>query len=274
VPLHLTKRAAHLFLQAPKDLPIEAALRWAQAQALGGDDILARALLATRLAELQNDEAFWQSVIFFFINNPMLDFARIGAIVDYIHQRRFVPSEVLGPDGEVTGMAVPEPDFSMKGRTGIALLRRVEEWHRDLARETKRPPIEWAASGIGGLTHSFRDSAAKLDITWTVDEILSGRGLQEEGKEMRHCVASYASSCARGASSIWTLQIQEGEAQRRRVMTIEVHNSRRTVVQARGRCNKSPGGKRASPRLAHAPEIVRRWAAEQNLTVPSYLFAR
>ena len=275
VPIHLTKRAAHLFLQAPKELPIEAALRWAQAHALGGDEPLARALLATRLAELQEDEPFWQSVIFFFINNPMLDFARVGAIVDYIHHRRFVPVEVLGPDGLPAGLAIPEPGFSMKGRTGIALLRRVEEWHRELAREAKRPPLEWPACGIAGFSWSYRDGAAKLDITWTIEEILSSRVLQEEGKEMRHCVASYAPSCARGQTSIWTLQVQEGAgAARRRVMTIEVQNVRRTITQARGRCNKAPGEKRASPRLSNAPDIVRRWAVQQCLTVPGYLFPK
>jgi hypothetical protein len=275
IPLRLTKRAAHLFLQAPRDLPIEAALRWAQARALGGDEPLARALLATRLAELQEDEPFWQSVIFFFINNPMLDFGRIGAIVDYVHSRRFVAAEITGPNGEPAGMAIPEPGFSMKGRTGIALLRRVEEWHRELARESKRAPLEWPPSGIGGFAWSYRDTGAKLDVTWTIDEILSSRGLQEEGKDMRHCVASYASACARGSSSIWTLQVQEGAgAPRRRVMTIELQNARRTISQARGRCNKTPGEKRASVRLSHAPDIVRHWAEQQKLTVPAYLFNR
>jgi len=273
LPIHLTKRAAHLFLQAPRDLPVEAALRWAQALALGGDEPLARALIATRLADLQEDEPFWQSVIFFFINNPMLDFARIGAVVDFVHHRRFVAVETPGPEGAPPRMAIPEPEFSMKGRTGIALLRRVEEWHRDLARESKRAPLEWPSCGIGGLSWTYRDAAAKLDITWTIEEQLSSRALQEEGKEMRHCVASYAQSCARGAISIWSLRVREGAASAsRRVMTIELQNAKRTITQARGRCNKSPGEKRSSPRLTNAPAVVRRWASEQGLTVAAHVF--
>ena len=119
----------------------------------------------------------------------------------------------------------------MKGRTGIALLRRVEEWHRDLARESKRAPLEWERCGVGNLSWSYRDGAAKLDVTWTIDELLSSRALQEEGKEMRHCVASYAASCARGSISIWSLQVQEGSgAARRRVMTVELLNGRRTIA--------------------------------------------
>lgn len=268
----LTRRGAHLFSQAPRDLPIESALRWAQVHSLGGDEPLARSLLTTRLSEVQDDEPFWQSVLFFFINNPMLDSARIASIVDFVYHRRFVPAEVTNPEGEVIGMAIPEPHFSMKGRTGLALIARVEEWHRALVRESKRPPLEWASSGIGGFSWMHRDTAAKMDVTWTVEEILSSKVLQEEGKVMRHCVASYAPSCARGSISIWTVQIQEGaEAAKRRVMTVEVNNARRAVVQARGRCNKAPGEKRASPRLDFAPDILRRWADQQNLTVPSHI---
>ena len=273
LPIQLTRRAAHLFPLAPRDLSIEAALRWAQTLALGGDELLARALISTRLAELQPDEPFWQSVIFFFINNPMLDFARVGAIVDFVHHRRFVPAEAADPGGGPPRLAIPEPEFSMKGRTGIALLRRVEEWHRELARESKRPPLEWSGSGVKGLQWSYRDSAAKLDVSWTITELLSSRALQEEGRDMRHCVASYASSCARGTTSIWSLQVQEGAtAVPRRVMTIELHNARRAITQARGRCNRAPGEKRSSARLANAPAIVRRWASEQSLTIPPHLF--
>src|SRR5579872_2804510 len=177
IPIRLTRRAAHLFLQAPRDMAIEAALRWAQVRALGGDERLARALLGTRLAELQEDEPFWQSVIFFFINNPMLDVARVGEIVDFVHNRRFVPAEIQGPDG-VPALAVPEPAFSMKGRTGLALLRRVEEWHRELARETRRRAVEWPTGGIAGHRSVCREPGATIDTEWTIEELLSSRALQ------------------------------------------------------------------------------------------------
>lgn len=272
IPIALTKRAAHLFLQAPGELAIEAALRWAQVQALGGDMALVRSLLATRLAEVQQDEPFWQSVVFFFINNPMLDPARTHAIVDYIHNRRFEPSDILDAGGEVIGHAIPEPEFSMKGRTGLALLRRVDEWHQELARDRRRPATTWEPCGIEGLEWSHYDPGTKTQTVWTIEEIRSMRRLQEEGRAMRHCVASYSASCVRGSASIWSLQAREQEGTARRVMTIELNNARRTIVQARGRMNKSPGEKRASHRLNLAPDVVRRWAELRKLCLAPHVF--
>lgn len=272
LPLHLTKRAAHLLLQAPRELPIEAALRWCQVRALGGDEYLTRAVLATRLAEIQQDEPFWISVLHFLLNNPMLDFAQFGPILDYIHHQRFVPAEVFDECGHRVGMAIPEPNFSMKGRTGTALLRRVEEWHRQLSRDLKRPNQVWNSSGIGSLALEQREEATGQEFLWTIEELTTSQALLEEGKAMRHCVASYVSTCAKGISSIWSMQMEERKSGiRRRVMTIEVNNAHRAVCQARGRCNKAPGDKRAGTRLAMAPDILKRWAEQQGLSIPSHV---
>ncbi len=270
--LKLTKRGAHLFSQAPKDFPVETALRWSQVLSLGGDRNLARNIAQTRLAKLQPDEAFWQSVVFFFINNPMLDPRQIIPIIDFIHNRKFVASEIVKPDGEVE-IAIPEQNFSMKGRTGVALLKRLEEWHRALAKETRRPEKVWPPCGLNPFQLKKREEATGIETVWTIEELLSSRALQEEGKAMRHCVASYAPSCLRGSISIWSMQVCESHTGScRRVMTIEVENQRKLIVQARGRCNKTPGEKRAAPRLALAPDILKRWGREAGLIVPSYLF--
>ena len=91
---------------------------------------------------------------------------------------------------------------------------------------------------------------------------------------MRHCVASYARSCARGHVSIWSLQVREGDYNTpRRVLTIAVDNARRAVTQGRGRCNKLPGaaGRHSSARLQDAPDMLRRWAASVGVSVPGYV---
>ena len=154
--MKLTKRAAHLFPSAPKEFSIEAALRWCQTVALGADDRLARTLATTRLAELQQDEEFWQSVVFFFINNPMLNPRQAGPLIDFIYNLKFVPTEVSKPDGSVS-LEILEPNFSMKGRSGIALLCRMEEWHHDLAKETRRTGREWESCGLNRFQISKRE---------------------------------------------------------------------------------------------------------------------
>ena len=269
--VHLTKMAAHHFLQAPPGFSIEQAVRWGQVRALGGDEHLVRALIGTRLGDTLGNadtEAFWATVIHFFVNNPLLDTLYVGPIVDFVHHRKYVGDEAAPAD----------PNFSMKGRTAAALRRLVDDWHHDLAREEKRTVLDWAASGIGEGTAPFRyvqcEREAGRAPVWTVHEIVDGRELTEEGREMRHCVASYAHSCARGHVSIWSLQVREGDYNTpRRVLTIAVDNARRAVTQVRGRCNKQPGaaGRHSSARLQDAPDVLRRWAASAGLSVPSHV---
>jgi len=49
---------------------------------------------------------------------------------------------------------------------------------------------------------------------------------------MRHCVYSYAASCAAGRTSIWTMQVEQSGASRRE-LTIEVRPPTRLVMEAR-----------------------------------------
>ncbi len=268
LPISLTSRAAHLFLQAPADLPVEAALRWGQAQALGADERLCRALIATRLGTSQQNEEFWTSVLHFFVNNPMLDPDQVGPIIDFLNHRRFVVQPIVGPDG-VPIQAIPEPGFCMKGRTVPALLRRVDEWHKELQREIRKAVLEWEPRpDIVPLDYTQGDSEDGPALHWTVQELTSRRQLQEEGKAMRHCVASYDRSCARGSISIWSLRVRTPlEDQSRRVMTIEVQNQRRAIVQARGRCNKTASSRQSGFWLKQAPVVLKMWAARERIIV-------
>jgi len=89
---------------------------------------------------------------------------------------------------------------------------------------------------------------------------------------MHNCVVSYASDCAQGRCSIWSLKLASSrDGVRRHVLTIEVDTARRQIVQVKGPCNRQPDGKRAGPRLLAAMEMLRRWADQQNLTINRYL---
>ena len=50
-----------------------------------------------RLKDYQRDEPFWETVMLFFANQPMLEPTYIGPIVDYIHYQKFVPQHCLAP---------------------------------------------------------------------------------------------------------------------------------------------------------------------------------
>ena len=138
-------------------------------------------------------------------------------------------------------------------------MRRMEEWHQTLAKETRRLEKIWSSCGIKPFELKKREESTGIETVWTIEELLSSKALQEEAKAMRHCVASYAPSCLRGSISIWSLKVCESLiGNRRRVMTIEIENSRKLITQARGRCNKTPGEKRAAPRMTLPLEILKR----------------
>jgi hypothetical protein len=197
LPLPYTKRMAHHFMRAPAEVTVEAALRWGQIRALGGDARLVGAVSATRLGSDFEHDDFWTTVLRFLVANPMLDTAQIGPIIDYVHHQRFAPQEVFVAPGIVERRGPPQPDFTMKGRTPSSLLRQVESWHRKLAK-AQQAPAEWPCSGIEPFEFVEGSEAGGNLKVWAVTELLSAKALVAEGRAMKHCVATYARSCARG----------------------------------------------------------------------------
>jgi hypothetical protein len=261
LPLPYTKRMAHFFMQAPDDLTVEAALRWGQIRALGGSERLVRAILGTWLGASFAHNDFWVTVIQFFIANPMLDLAQVGPMLDYINHQRYESQNVFVAPGVVERRGPEQPNFTMKGRTPASLLRQVEAWHRTLAR-VQQPLAEWPPSGIPAF--EFIEGAEKsgnLKI-WTITELLSTKALVAEGRKMKHCVSTYAHSCAIGACSIWTMEVESFEG-RSKILTIEVQTATKLICQARGKCNMLPGDKHRN--------LLRRWADQAALQLANYV---
>ena len=263
IPLPYTKRMAHLFLQAPDHFTVEMALRWGQVRGLGGCEVLAGAVAATRLGRSFEHEDFWQTVLHFFVNEPMLDPVDVGPIVDYLNNQRFVPQDDFIEEGELGQAGPPQPNLTMKGRTKRSLLRQVDEWHRRLRHRPKAILVKWTRSDIGEFHYVESDGRDQEPLrSWTIQELLSSGELYREGLAMQHCVASYVRDCAGRGSSIWSMKL-ENQVRRDRVMTIEVDMKRRMICQARRKRNASPNGK--------ALEILKRWARQKRLTIAEYL---
>ena len=269
IPLRLTKRMAHEFtVSSPAGFDVEAALRWSQVIGMGGDDLLAEAVCDSMLGEHFEDGTFWESVLHFFINNPMLDVVHVGPIIDYIHHQRFARQERRNPDGRVDLVDPPEPGFTMKGRTPESLLRRVDAWHRALTKSTVKEPRKWTSCGINGFTWVDEDERAGEIRTWRIEEVLNSRDLSYEGKTMKHCVASYVQSCANGSKSIWSMKVEYmGSGTTRHVLTIELFNSKRYIRQVRGRGNSRPMDAH-SGRAQEGWHVLTRWADQEGLTLP------
>lgn len=258
LPAAASRAVAGWFLRAPDDCPVASALRWAEVRAAGGTSVLADAVRRTRLGGDFSHGPFWRTVIRFFVDNPFLDPGQVGPIVDWIQAQRFEPEIAPGAALPDEHAQPPWPNLSMRGRTVSATLREVEAWHRRLGHAAPETlALEWPPSGIPEHTVvEGTDPATRRE--WRIREITSGAGLVREGERMSHCVASYAGSCATGASSIWTLECATA-GDSRPALTIQVHRASRRIGQARGRHNRTP--------LPEEIAILSRWAAAAGLVL-------
>ncbi len=262
LPILLTKKMAHHFMHAPDDLIVDKALRWGQVLGLAGDERLARAIIATRLGDSFDNDDFWTTVILWFIANPMLDRAHVGPVIDYLQDQRFTPViECAGP-GCRQELPPPQPSLTLRGRTPESLLRKVEAWHRKLASDNTHQVGQWNPTGIDEYEFIEGSEANRTLKFWTIRELLSSKALTAEGRQLKHCVASYARSCIRGHCSIWTLEVDSFEGHTK-ALTIEVRNQQRMICQARGKLNRLPTDKERN--------IMRRWAVQAGLTITSYV---
>ncbi len=211
-----------------------------------------RSVLATSLAALFGHDEFWVTVFRWFVAHPMLDPAHIGPIIDYLHDQRFV-NAIPNPRAHLPGQPrrLPrQPNLSMKGRTPETLLRAVADWHSDLGRERAAPVTSWDPSGIPPLR--LEEGLGEGRRIFAIAELLSSRELIDEGRAMKHCVGTYADSCASGRVSIWTLRLIDAWGQETRLLTLEVSNQTRQIVQARRKLNMTPSRRELS--------ILGRWA--------------
>ena len=252
----LTRRQAHETLAAPERLTFIEALRWGQVAGMGGSQELSGALLNTRLGREVGDapaERFWEMVLLWLVGHPEVPAEQVGLLCDYLEARRF-GDPVLGRPAE--------PEFSMKGRSPAALMELVRRWHRELNRlraltgssPGREIPARFPACGIQGAEIARKRNRE----VWSITEILTLQALAEEGKEMSHCVLSYALRVADGQCSIWTMRVRSClEPRPRRALTIEMVNRSRTIVQARGKLNRLPAPAERA--------VLEAWAREQRL---------
>jgi hypothetical protein len=231
----------HIFLASHDHLPIEHAMRKAELLALGAPVEFVKAVMSTRLATDLSHGEFWRTVWLFLIANADdVDPAQIAPMIDYIQAVRHDRITVETPNGNVE-VDPPQPAFSMKGRTVLSMQRLMKDWHQSLG--GNNDALSWAPSPFEPLLlvePSLDD--ARIARRWQLMELTNSAQLRREGAALHHCVASYAGRCCRGVSSIWSLRLWQGDKVRP-VLTVEVDSRRRTVVQARGRANRTASGK-------------------------------
>ena len=241
-PVKLTNKQCHQFLSSNSDSTFLSALRRTQIQTWGGDNRLLKVLMNIHYpGGCLNGivaETFLDSMIAWFSKNPMLDPEQFGPIMDFILIKR-----------------AEDKNFSMKGRSAMAVIKAMEDWHQDLAKKKIAQNKEYKPSGLKSAHYEYdhRTSSGNYErVHYDIKEILNSKELHAEGKALRHCVLSYSGSIEAGNCSIWSMKLNEYRA-----ITIEVRA--RSIVQARGSCNR-----RAS---SEEFKIMQRWANENGIGI-------
>jgi len=241
----MTRKVIHDFMSTPDSnkTSFMRALRRAQIRGHGGSLRMYEAWCRSdQGADLQQDEEFWDTVVRWVCRNPMLDLAELPHLVDYIiHRKR------------------EDDTFTMKGRSVLAMLRNVREWHHDLANARDVKNIDFGLSGIKSGTWYTKKPRTEGEgkHQWTFHEVLSSRELLAEGRAMKHCVYSYTSSIMQGSCSIWSLRC-DGD----RMLTIEVRSPANIIAQAKGKYNRSS--------TAQEMVVIKEWARKNNLDIKVY----
>ena len=148
----------------------------------------------------------------------------------------------------------------MRGRTAATLLRQVDDWHRELGRLRDLPAGQYEKAPFDGL--ALEKKRAGESVRWVIRQLRSSKDLQIESDELRHCVASYHWSCAKGYCTIWNLSVSGKDGKPERRQTIEVDRDG-VIVQCRGLANRDP--------TAEEWSIVNTWARDAMLQVAGYL---
>ena len=217
---------AHEFMLRSNRESVAHNLRWIQVLAMGGDQVMARAVQSTRLGRHLDHDEFWSTVVLFLATNPMIGPTLVGPVVDYVHHMRFAPRRVVREGSGVDEAPPPQPNFTMKGRRATKLLRQVEAWHGHLARVDNVVFQSWQTCGLR--PYELEDETPELgQVRWTVQELSSSWELAAEGTSMGHCVVSYSDQCADGHTSVWSIGLQrEDGTEREAVLTVAVDPKR------------------------------------------------
>jgi hypothetical protein len=229
------------------DLTLPQMLRYGQFIGMGVSEKLTTVAVRTQLGRSHADDAAAVAVARFLALNDDTRRRDVQQIVDYVVARRRGFEEIAA-----------QPNFTLGRRNPRTVMWEIRRWNEEVNRIRHAPQRAWASCGIGGFEQIVIDEHFEV-MRWAIVELTDSSELAAEGRAMRHCVATFAWSCAQGECAIFALRGDDcagaggfGGAVRH-VATMEVALSSRAIAQCQGPCNGRVDAK--------AMEIIARWAA-------------
>lgn len=268
----LTKSECHYFVNPPVNLKIDEAFIFAIAFSFSKDyshsmkiakignlhTPLMQALTAS--GNKNNFLGFDMRKVKFFINiirfmasdKDFKDTKKIEEIADFF---------ILGYYPRVNAKFImdgtPEREIEIFGRKLTMARVYVETiaWHYELNRKKLMGNSSWAGLPLSNYEVVRMENGKEVKFVFS--QILTASALQSEGRQMRHCVSSYVSSCVAGNKGIFSLVKISEFGREKKLLTIEVLNSGR-IVQVKGLANREP--------KSFESELVRMFAKHNYLT--------
>jgi len=225
--IHLTRKQLHFALSQNSKFHGLEHLRFAQIQDYQPKIIQAVMKNNNKTSNFSLNENLFQEFLIY-MNNQELDMFETDQIMplfDYICQQ----DRQARNDGTT---------FTIKHHSLFSLYTKMIEWHRKL--NSKRASLEWEPSPLFQPLEIIKEKTINnsvVPVVYKIVELTTEKELIAEGKQLHHCVASYANRCFQGHCRIFSLRHSYFDEKYKSLATIEVVNNR--PVQIRGFANKS-----------------------------------
>ncbi len=230
--IDLTRKQLHFALSQNSKFHGLEHLRFAQIQDYQPKIIQAVMRNNSKTSNFNLDENLFQQFLIY-MNNQELDMFendQIMPLFDYICQQ----DRQARQNGST---------FTIKHHSLFSLYTKMIEWHRKL--NSKRSSLEWEPSPSFQPLEIIKEKTINnsvVTINYKIVELTTEKELIAEGKQLHHCVASYAKKCFQGYCRIFSLRISyfdelKQKLKSKSLATIEVVNNK--PVQIRGFSNQS-----------------------------------
>jgi hypothetical protein len=238
----LSKKEAHLFLQAPKHNTIVENIWWARCKGRNLYNGLTDYVVKRFGRSVNFTDVFWIKTLDFFDQyQEHINVVTIQEILDFLFPRH-----------------ANDTNFSLKGRTINSLIQLSNEWHRQQQATKHGKYAQWDGMDIDNWHWKNKVTETK----WSIKQIRNSKELYNEGRKMRHCVYGYVLSCVKGSAAIFTMESGDETNNAEKHLTIEVLNGRE-VTQARGKLNRTPNNMES--------KVLFHWAQDRNLVISNWM---
>lgn len=233
LPVPLTRRMVHLFVNHRTATTTAHAARAAQVRGRGGHAFVLDALLNSPLAVIQPRDG-------------LVNEAWVAELIDWMCRTRDVVGRGLADTVRgLVGLRREGVPVDVSGRSYASVRRTTKDY---LARVAARGVPAGAPTGY--LASAWEDA----DGAWSVVTLERQEQLVEESQHMRHCAHFYGRLVRNGSVALLSLRL-DGH----RLLTMEVVRASSTLIQVKGFANRPPTPEESAQ--------VRRWAAQHQLRV-------